>query len=62
MSTTALPSASRNPLTLWRQPPTGRVFGDGQCEWCGLRIYCASARWYADEKGYLLECGRRDCP
>lgn len=57
MPTATLKSASRNPLILWRDPSTGHVMGDGQCEWCGLRIYCARTRWYAEEKGYLLDCG-----
>lgn len=49
-------SASRYPLDLWRDILTGRVNGDGQCEWCGLRLPFAHARWFADEQGYILEC------
>ena len=61
MSVTTLNSASRNPLDLWRDPATTHLMGNGQCEWCGLRIYSARARWFAEEKGYLLECRSRDC-
>jgi hypothetical protein len=61
MSDTAVKSASRNPLVLWRDQASGRVMGDGQCEWCGQRIYCRRATWYRDEKGYILTCGASDC-
>lgn len=61
MRTETLKSASRNPLVLWRDPASGQVLGDGQCEWCGRRLYCARARWYADEQGYLLDCRSSDC-
>ncbi|RLK54446.1 hypothetical protein [Actinokineospora cianjurensis] len=61
MSATTLKSVSRNPLNLWRDPATNHVMGDGQIEWCGLRIYCTCARWYAEHEGYLLECGSRNC-
>ncbi len=49
-------SASRNPLELWRDLATGRVIGNGQCEWCGHVLHFKPARWVAEERGYILEC------
>ena len=53
-------SASQNPLELYYDPATLKVKGDGQCEWCGQILHNHPARWFADEKGYILEC-RSDC-